>query len=94
MANYLGKQKKPPKEERKKITRRYWTSKNLIKPKITTADHKIGRRKAETLAKASEGERREYFEKLYPKERYVECQIKYSDIVAGVYLYARMVRKE
>ncbi len=94
MAHYLGKQKKPPKEDKKKISRRWRTSKNLAKPKVTTADHKIGRRTAEKIAKASEGERRERFERMYEKDQYISCQIRYSDFVAGAYLYVRMRRKE
>lgn len=94
MAHYLGKQKKPPKDENRKITRRWRSSRNLKKPKVTVADYKIGRRKAESLAKASEGDRRAYFEKLYPKERYIECQIRYSDFVSGAYIYTRMRRDE
>lgn len=94
MAHYLGKQKKPPKEGNKKITRRWRSSRNLRKPKVTTADHKVGRRTVEKLAKASEGERRERFERLYKNHIYTECQVRYSDFVAGAYLYVKMRRNE
>lgn len=66
----------------------------MSKPKVTTADHKIGRKTAEKLAKASEGERKERFERMCANHIYTECQVRYSDFVAGAYLYAKMRRKE
>ena len=90
MAAYLAKQKK---DRRSRVTRRWRSSKNLKQPRVTVSDHKLTRRAAERLAKATEGERRDFFERLMKhKYIYTDCEIKYSDIVAGAYIYVRMRR--
>lgn len=91
LGHYLTKENKC---KRKEVLYRQWSSsRNLKKPKETISDHKLTRRAADRLAKASEGERREFFERMTKhKYIYTACEIRYSDIVAGAYIYARMRR--
>lgn len=93
MANYLGKQKKPSKKERQ-VTRRWRCSQKLARPKVSVSDHKVSRRAVEKLAKCSEEERKSKFEKLYKRDRYIGCQVRYSAVVAGAYVYVKMRRVE
>ncbi len=93
MANYLGKQKKSSKRERQ-VTRRWRCSTKLARPKVTVSDHKVSRRAVEKIVKCSEEERKIKFEKLYKKDRYIDCQVRYSAVVAGVYIYVKMRRVE
>lgn len=90
LAAYLGKQSAP--RAGTSITRRWRGSRNLKRPRITTADKKITRRRVSKLAAMSEGERKEWFERLYPGCRYLDCTIRYSDYVPGVYVSVRMRR--
>lgn len=69
--------------------KRWSASRNLEKPKITIADHKITKRQAEKLAK-NENAAPALFEKLYKGYIFNDIKAKYSDFVSGVYLYTRM----
>lgn len=74
---------------------RWWShSRNLKKPAPRISDRKMSRRRmlrvAEDVRKAPE-----IFEKLYPGYRLMEQpEIRYSDYVAGCYIYARMRRRD
>lgn len=92
LARYLGKQARLQKGVT--VTRRWRASRNLKRPKVTTADHKITRRRVRKLASASEQERSDLFERLYPGFRYLDCSVRYSDYVAGAYIYVRLRKKE
>lgn len=85
MAKYITKEKK------KAYAKRYVTSKNLKQPVITVADTKITRRKAEKIAR-EENLAQEEFEKLYKGYCFKDMEAKYSQFVAGAYLYVRMKR--
>ncbi len=84
------------KDTQSKAMRRRWcASKNLIEPVVTTADHKISRRKAERIASQITEEARAVFETAYPEYRLTEAPVvKWSDYCAGVYIYARMVKRK
>lgn len=75
---------------RSKGKRRYSCSKNLKPPRVTTADNKISRRRANELAADIDQYPKELFEKLYPGYVFTEVKIKTSEYVAGVYIYAKM----
>ncbi len=93
LAVYIGKQKAPPGKGRS-IRKRWRASKNLAKPKVTVSDTKISRRAAKNLARMSDGERREYFERLYKKScrQCTEVTVTYSPVVSGAYIHVRMRR--
>ncbi len=91
LAGYLGKQSRS-RDPSTRITRRWRVSRNLARPRITTADKKITRRRVSKLAAASEQERIDFFRKLYPNHRYLDCKIRYSDYVPGAYISVRLRR--
>lgn len=72
-----------------KNSKRYTTSRNLVKPKITIADEKIKKGKAEKIARYPNSAN-VIFEKIYKGYSFNDIEIKYSDFVSGVYLYVRM----
>ena len=69
--------------------KRYTPSRNLQQPKITVADSKITRRRAEKIA-TDENIANEIFEKLYKGYQFKDMEVKYSPYVAGAYIYVRM----
>ena len=73
--------------------KRYFCSRNLKEPVITVSDTKISLRKAERIALAAEESAPAIFTKLYPDHEFVDCQVKRSDFVAGVYIYVRLRRQ-
>lgn len=76
-----------------KGTKRWCTSRNLEKPKITIADHKITKRQAEKIARNA-NTAPVIFQKLYKGYIFNDIKVKFSDYVSGVYLYTRMRAKE
>lgn len=68
-------------------------SRNLREPEITVSDRKVSRRRAATVARELTERGAEIMEALYPGWR---CEslpvVKYSDIVPGAYIYARLRR--
>lgn len=74
-------------------SKRYSTSRNLKKPKVTIADSKVNKRTAEKLAK-NINEANETFEKLYQGYSFNDIDVKYSDFMSGAYIYVRMKRIE
>ena len=75
----------------KKGTKRYTPSRNLKQPKVTIADSKLTRRKAEKIA-TDQVLVNEFFEKMYKGYHFNDIQVKYSKFVSGAYLYVRMKR--
>lgn len=72
--------------------RRWGHSKNLKYPEPTISERKLSRKKVERLA-LLETEAKEILEKAYPGYRFLDIEIRFSAVVAGAYVYARM-RKE
>lgn len=89
LAKYIVKQ-----PGRKKHYRRLRTSRNLKQPEIRVSDRKISRRRAALIAEDVRANGKEIFERIYPGYALVDCLVKYSDFVAGAYIYARMRRIE
>ena len=79
------------KDKSKNPTKRYTVSRNLKEPKITIADSKMTRKRAERIA-TEEVCAQELFEKMYKGYKFNDIEIKYSEFVSGAYLYVRMKR--
>lgn len=77
---------------RKKHYHKYCASKNLKKPDERVSDRKISRRRAAQIAADVQANGREILEKIYPGYVLEDCRVKYSDFVAGAYIYARLRR--
>lgn len=74
--------------------KRKWScSKNLKKPEEKVSDRKISRRRAAQIAQDVQNNGREILEKIYPGYRCERVEVRYSDFVAGAYIYARMRRR-
>lgn len=75
---------------------RWWShSRNLIDPPPRISDRKVSRRRLSKLAGDVMKDGREILEKLYPGYRLAEAPlVRYSDFVAGAYIYARMRRRD
>lgn len=87
MARYLCKQKHGG---------RWWShSRNLKIPEPRVSDRAVSRRRMRQIAADVQRNGREILEKLYPGYRVVELpDVRYSDFVAGCYIYARMRRRD
>ncbi|MBR3740389.1 MAG: hypothetical protein IKN04_07990 [Clostridia bacterium] len=85
IARYISKQQK---------NRKRWVcSNNLKKPTVRRSECKLTNRKVRSLAERLPQESQEILEKLWPGYYYVECSVKYSDYVGGVYVAALMRKK-
>ena len=75
---------------------RWWShSRNMIDPPPRVSDRKVSRRRLARLAANVIADGREILEKLYPGYRLAEAPVvRYSDFVAGAYIYARMRRRD
>lgn len=82
---YLGKQRR--------CSHRWACSRNCKQPEVKKSYRKISCRRAAQIAADVQYRGREILEKLYPGYRLEEVQVKYSEFVAGAYIYARMRRK-
>ncbi|HNW87937.1 MAG TPA: hypothetical protein PKJ47_13490 [Candidatus Limiplasma sp.] len=74
--------------------KRYFCSRNLKEPTITVSDTKLSIRKAERIAQAAEESAPAIFERLYPGCEFLDCQVRHSDFVAGVYISVRLRKRE
>ena len=75
---------------------RWWShSRNLKITQPRVSDRKVSRRRLARLAADVMRDGREILEKLYPGYKLAEPPIvRYSDFVAGAYIYARMRRRD
>lgn len=87
LARYIAKDKSET------TIKRYTPSRNLKQPKITVADSKVTRRRAEKIAN-EENMAHEVFEKLYAGYKFNDMEVKYSPYVSGAYIYVRMKQIE
>lgn len=74
--------------------RKWSSSKNLKKPEERVSNRKISRRRAAMIADDVQHNGREIMEKLYPGYSCERIEVKYSDFIAGAYIYARMRRRK
>lgn len=85
IARYLTKQHTGRKGRRK------WTpSKNLTKPSVRVSDTKLSNRKVRKIAQDFENQAKAVLEKVYPGYTFCEAQVRYSEMVDGVYIRAVM----
>ena len=75
-------QDRPP----KKGVKKYRTSKNLIHPEPKGRDVKIANSRVRRIAYDFENQAKNVMEKLYPGYVLQQCSVRYSDVVAGVYI--------
>lgn len=79
--------------KQRKFTRRWAHSKNLKEPEEKISNRRISRRKAAQIAADVQSNAREILEKIYHGYTLEEAEVRYSDFVAGAYIYARMRRR-
>lgn len=72
--------------------KRWGHSKNLKYPVPTVSERKLSKRKIERIA-LIETEAKEVFERAYPGYQFLDVEIRYSAVVSGAYVYARMRKK-
>ena len=72
--------------------KRWSTSRNLKKPKVTHALGKFSKRRVEKMAK-DHAYLQEQIEKRYPEYRFLDAKVCVNEINSGFYVYARMVRR-
>lgn len=85
LSNYFIKQRRGK--------RKWASSKNLKKPEEKVSDRKVSRRRAAQIATDVQHNGREILEKLYPGYSCERVEVKYSDFVAGAYIYARLRKR-
>lgn len=74
-------------------TTRWASSRNLVEPEEHVSTRKISRRRLAQVARDVQHAGKEIMEKLYPGYRLEEePDVRYSDFVAGAYIYVRMRR--
>lgn len=86
LSNYFVKQRRGK--------RKWASSKNLKQPEVRVSDRKISRRRAAMIAQDVQHNGREILEALYPGYSCERVEVKYSDFVAGAYIYARLRRRK
>lgn len=74
--------------------KRYFCSRNLTVPIITTSDTKLSIRMAERIALDMEENAPVIFHKLYIDCEFVDCKVMHSDFIAGVYIYVRLRKND
>lgn len=71
--------------------RRKWScSKNLKKPQVRVSDCKLSNSKVKRIARDLPNEAKDILSRAYPGYTFVDCKVKYSDYVDGVYIRALM----
>lgn len=68
-------------------------TRNMVEPKHRTSDSKVSNAKVKRIAKDIKAEAKEIMEKLYPKYKYVDVDVKFSDSVDGAYIRVLMRKK-
>lgn len=75
--------------------RRKWScSKNLKKPQVRVSDCKLSNGKVKRMARSLPNEAREILSRAYPGYTFVDCRVKFSDQVDGVYIRALLRRED
>lgn len=77
----------------KKFARMWSASKNLKQPKVTVSDTMVTRRRAWRMG-TDQTEADTFFCKAYPDYQKTFHETKFSEEIAGMYIYARFVRRE
>ena len=94
MASYLYKQNELARDRGEREGAHMWSgSRNLKKPKEHVSDSRMSNRKVKMIARDFRNEAKDVMEKLYPGYQLQDCQVKYSDIVDGVYIRCVLIRR-
>lgn len=88
-ARYITKKE----QKRRGRSLRWAHSQNLRRPEEKKSNRRISRRRAAMIAQDVRANGREILEAIYPEYRLEEVTVRYSDFVAGAYIYARMRRR-
>lgn len=72
--------------------KRYITSKNLEKPKVYIADTKITKRQVYNLVTGGTT-LSTMMSKIYTRHEYIDGEVRFSEIVDGTYIYAKLKRR-
>lgn len=86
IARYISKQNRDGHRNRRKWS----SSKNLKQPKTRTSDTKLSNARVKHLARGFDAEAKEILEKIYPGYDFVRSQVRYSDVIDGVYIRVLM----
>ena len=78
--------------QKKLMSRKWFCSKGLKRPRATYNDSKFSRRAAARLDQQAREDAKALFEKKYPGWRLVDYSVHYSDFLPGVYVHAHMRR--
>ena len=78
----------------RKGCRKWAASRNLTQPKRRTSDAKASNRTVKLIAHDIRNEAKAQTEKLYPRYRFVDCKVYYSDQLDGVYIRILMRRRK
>lgn len=90
VAGYVARQESSANGENH-AERSYTTSRNIVRPVVTTSDSKISRRRAAMIAGDVRAFGQEIFDKLFPGYRITEEPVVNTSVfVAGAYIYARL----
>ena len=84
IAVYFTKQKQDRPE--KKGVRKWRGSRNLKQPVKRSRDARMPNGRVKRIAYDFRNEAKEVMEKLYPGYTFQDCQVRYSDIIDGVYI--------
>lgn len=94
MAGYIARQENSANGENCG-ERSFSTSRNIKKPKVTTNDSRISRRRVSMIASDVMAFGSEIFEKLFEGYRLIgEPKVNVSEFVAGAYIYAKLRRRQ
>ena len=95
IANYLFRQNAGKKAAGDLPGKKTWVpSRNLKRPKTRKRDCGCSNARVRRIAGDIQSEAKEIMERLYPGYRLIECRVRYSDIVDGVYIRCVMRRWE
>lgn len=93
VSKYLFRQHKDRERETSGAGIRRWNgSRNLKKPKVTTSDSRCSNARVKRIAHDIRNEAKAEMEKVYPGYRLIDCEVRYSDIIDGVYIRCVMRR--
>lgn len=77
-----------------KGSKRWCASRNLVEPKETKSDNKISKRRAMQMAVDFDEAPHRIFAQLFPDYDFTDCSVKWSNFVAGAYIYAKMHKRK
>lgn len=95
VAGYVARQEGAANGDHRRMGKSYTTSRNILRPAVTTSDRKMSRRRVMQIAADVRANGTEVFRKIYPEYRLVEePTVMVSDFAAGAYIYAKLRIRE